>query len=436
VGRGLVNIIHGTTVATNATLEGKGVRTAYITNKGMKDVLSIGRQTRLELYNLAVTKKTITPEEDLLFEVDVRCAADGAVIKELDASELAALTEEVRRAEPEAIAVNLLFSFVNDEHERLIEAALAKDFFVSRSSAVLPEYREYERGVATWVNAWLGPIINDYLLALSKSLEPSQVAIMQSSGLTIAAAQAAGKAVNLLLSGPAGGLAAAQMLARLTGKSQLMTFDMGGTSTDVSLLQDGIRLSSENHIAGLPIAIPMADIHTIGAGGGSIAYVDEGGLLQVGPHSAGADPGPACYGLGGKDATVTDANLLLGRLNPDAFLRGEMALDMDAANAAVNRVAQQLGLTIQETAQGIVDIASELMAQALRVISIERGHDPRDYTLVCFGGAGGMHLCQLAETLEITEAIVPVHAGVLSALGMLATKPGREMTRTHRMLLD
>ncbi len=432
---GRLKIVQGTTVATNAMLTSQGVRTAYITNKGMRDILSIGRQTRTELYNLQVSKPTLDIDPDLLFEINARMSATGEEIAPLLDAELVTLRDQVLQAKPEAVAINMLFSFIDDSHERAIEALFSEDFFTSRSSAVLPEYREYERGVATWINAWLGPLIERYLSALAAALAPSPVAIMQSSGLTIAADQAAHKAVNLLLSGPVGGLSAALVLGAARGQKQLMTFDMGGTSTDVALMDGRIRLTNENKIAGLPIAIPMADIHTIGAGGGSIAWVDEGGLLQTGPASAGADPGPACYAQGGKQATVTDANLVLGRLDPQAFLGGKMHLDYDAAWAALSPLARQLGMPEMDTAQGIIDLANEHMAQALRAISIERGFDPREYSLVCFGGAGGLHLCQLASSLEMTKALVPLRSGVLSAFGMLVTRPGREVTRTSRLLL-
>ena len=432
---GEIRIVHGTTVATNATLTGSGVRTAYITNRGLKDVLTIGRQTRGELYQLKVSKPTLDPDPALSFEINARISATGEVIAPLEAADLQTLKSQVLAARPEAIAINMLFSFIDDTHERTIEALFSDKFFTSRSSSVLPEYREYERGVATWINAWIGPLMARYLTSLKAALSSCPLAIMQSSGLTIAADQAANKAVNLLLSGPVGGLSAAILMGRVTGRQGLMTFDMGGTSTDVSLLQGGehpgIRLTNESKIAGLPIAIPMADIHTIGAGGGSIAYIDEGGLLQAGPASAGADPGPACYCRGGDKPTVTDANLVLGRLHADAFLGGRMPLDPGASVAALTPLAAALDISVTEVAEGIISIANEHMAQALRAISIEKGFDPREYTLVCFGGAGGLHLCHLAESLEMTGAMVPVHGGVLSALGMLATRPGRQVTRSY-----
>jgi len=300
---------------------------------------------------------------------------------------------------------------------------------------VLPEYREYERGMATVLNAWVGPLVEGYLRRLREGLAPASVSVMQSSGATVAAAQAGRHAVHLLLSGPAGGLTGAKFVGAAAGRTRLMTLDMGGTSTDVALIDGTIRLTSEGRIGGYPVAVPMVDMHTIGAGGGSLASVDAGGLLHVGPASAGADPGPACYGRGGEQATVTDANLVLGRLRPDAFLGGAMRLDVAAARAAVGHIAQALGLSIEAAAEGIVRVANEHMAHALRVISVQRGIDPRGFTLASFGGAGGLHVCALADALGMAEAMVPVHAGVLSALGMLAAPRGRALSRTVSGLL-
>jgi N-methylhydantoinase A len=430
VKQGNVVLIHGTTVATNATLEGKGVRTAYITNRGLKDVLLIGRQTRPELYNLTPKFNRFPIDPELMLEVSARIGANGETVSDFEEGELEALEALVDKLKPESIAINLLFSFKNSAPEIELERRFADRYFVSRSSEILPEYREYERGVTTWVNGWIGPLIRSYLNALQEALAPAPVSIMQSNGLTISAAQAAYRAVNLLLSGPAGGLAAAQYIGKRTGKSRLMTFDMGGTSTDVALIEQHFTLTNTGTIAGMPIGVPMADIHTIGAGGGSVAYIDVGGLLRVGPESAGASPGPACYGNGGEKPTVTDANLILDRLSSARPLADGLQLNTEAATAAVGKLAEVLNQPIKLVAQGIIDIANEHMSQALRVISIQRGHDPRSFTLMCFGGAGGLHLCDLAESLEMTSAIVPIHGGVLSALGMLTAQPGRELART------
>ena len=429
---GGLTIVHGTTVATNAVLEGKGAKTIYIANQGLTDVLRIGRQTRRDLYSLAPVSNAIDIDKQHCLGIDVRVDASGQVIEPLSEDKIAALRTQVEALKPEAIAINLLFSFLAPQHEEALREALQDLAFVSTSSFVLPEYREYERGVATYINARLGPTIHNYLTSLVQHLAPSTISIMQSSGVTIAATQASKRGVNLLLSGPVGGLKAAEAI--LPGE-RLMTFDMGGTSTDVALVDKGIELTAASTIAGLPLAIPMADIHTIGAGGGSIAWVDDGGLLNVGPESAGAMPGPACYGQGGTVPTVTDANLILGRLRPEFFQGGEMSLDIAAATKSVETIAVALGLSVIDAAKGVIDIANEHMAQALRMISVARGHDPRDFQLTCFGGAGGLHLCELAESLGMTSAAVPAHGGVFSALGMLSANPGREYTRTFQRRL-
>jgi N-methylhydantoinase A len=423
-------VVHGSTVATNAVLEGKGVRTVYISNKGLKDVLHIGRQARSELYNLQPQPVSLPLAPDSCLEMDARLGANGQEIKAVDPEELARLVRRVQDLAPDAVAVNLLFSFLDDRHEQALARALPGDLFVSLSSSVLPEYREYERGMATWLNAYVGPLMQGYLQRLQTGLAGAHVSVMQSSADTLAANQAANNAVRLLLSGPAGGLAAARTMGQLSATPRMLTFDMGGTSTDVALVDGEPRLTSEGHIGSYPVAVPMVDMHTIGAGGGSIARVDAGGLLLVGPESAGASPGPACYGQGGQQATVTDANLVLGRLQPGEFLGGKMRLDKEAAWQAVAAVARQLECSTEQAALGIVQVANEHMAQALRVISVQRGEDPAEYTLVSFGGAGGLHVCALADALGMTSALVPVHAGVLSALGMLVAPPGRQLSRT------
>jgi N-methylhydantoinase A len=431
-----LQVVHGSTVATNAVLERKGVRTAYITNCGLGDVLTIGRQARRELYNLQPHPLPPPVPRELCLEVAARTAADGSRVQAFSVTDRDALLERIRELQPEAVAINLLFSFIDDADERTIEAWLPEELFVSRSSAVLPEYKEYERGIATWLNAWVGPLVAGYLERLNAQLAPAPVTVMQSSGGTVSAAQAGRMAVHLLLSGPAGGLMGARFIGRQAGEPRLLTFDMGGTSTDVALIEGEIGLTSEGRIGPWPVAVPMVDMHTIGAGGGSIASVDSGGLLQVGPESAGADPGPACYGQGGKQPTVTDANLVLGRLQPDAFLGGAMQLDSGAARRAVERLAGQLGIGVEAAADGIIAVANEHMAQALRVISVQRGVDPRTHALVSFGGAGGLHVCALADALGMSRALVPVHAGVLSALGMLVAPRSRDLSRTLPGVLD
>jgi len=437
-------MVHGSTVATNAVLEGKGVSTVYITNRGLADVLTIGRQARDELYNLTPIKKPPLIERELCLEVNSRLSAQGEHLQRLNDQDLSELMQQLEVLAPQAVAINLLFSFFDDSEELKIEKAIVEKYgteviFVSRSSDVLPEYREFERGMTTALNAKVGPLMQGYLHRLEDNLvgqegkhasQRVEISIMQSSGGTTSAQQAGRYPVNLLLSGPAGGLKGAQTVAAASGVSQLLSFDMGGTSTDVSIIDKEIGFTSAAKIGGHPVAVPMVDMHTIGAGGGSIAQVDAGGLLLVGPESAGANPGPACYGKGGRNPTVTDANVVLGRLLPKSFLGGNMRLDKEAAYNAVKTVAGPMGLTVEQAAKGIIDVVNDHMVRALRVMSVERGEDPKDYTLVSFGGAGGLHVCALAEQLEMTKALVPVNAGVLSALGMLAAEASRERSRT------
>ena len=431
-----LTIVHGSTVATNALLEGKGVTTAYITNFGLGDVLSIGRQTRKALYNLQPEKINPPVAKKYCLETGGRLSAKGEVIDTLTSSHLDELKQQLKTLSPAAVAINLLFSYLDDEAEKRIADIIPKSIFVSRSSEVLAEYKEYERGIATWLNSYVGPLVQDYLKRLQTALPNTRIAVMQSAGGTIAAELAGQQAVHMLLSGPAGGLAAAKFMGDVTSQKQLLTFDMGGTSTDVAMIDGELQLTSEGEIAGYPVAVSMVDMHTIGAGGGSIASIDAGGLLQVGPESAGADPGPACYGKGGKVATVTDANLILGRLRADAFLGGGMQLDLAAARDAIKPITEQLELSIEDAAAGIISIANEHMAHALRVMSVQRGIDPADLSLVSFGGAGGLHVCALADALAMKKAMVPRYAGVLSALGMLVAPRARQLSQTFNQLLN
>ena len=443
-----LTIIHGSTVATNAVLEGKGVRTVYIANKGLADVLSIGRQAREELYNLTPIKKSPLIERDLCVEVDSRLSAEGEPLQQLSEQGLSALISQLETLAPQAVAINLLFSFFDDSEELRIERAILnharlKDIFISRSSDVLPEYKEFERGMTTTLNAKVGPLMQGYLSRLESSFgkQRGSLSIMQSSGGTTSAEQAGHYPVNLLLSGPAGGLKGAQTVAGVSGIERILTFDMGGTSTDVSIIDKEMGFTVGAKIGGYPVAVPMVDMHTIGAGGGSIAQVDAGGLLLVGPESAGANPGPACYGKGGKYPTVTDANVVLGRLLPQSFLGGKMKLDRGAAIEAVQTIADVLStvdkpVSVEQAAQGILDVVNDHMVRALRVMSVERGEDPKGYTLVSFGGAGGLHVCALAEEMDMSKVLVPVNAGVLSALGMLAADASRERSRSINKRLE
>ncbi len=431
-----LRVVHGSTVATNAALEGKGVRTVFVTNRGFADLLTIGRQARRELYELRPRKRPPPVPPELCLETGGRVAADGSVIEPLTEQDISVLRDALEVLGPEAVAVNLVFSYLAPELEQRLRAAIPDGVFCSLSSEVLPEVREYERGMATWLNAWVGPRVAGYLRRLGAGLPGVPVSVMQSSGETMGAEQATGQAVRMLLSGPAGGLVATQYLGELAGFGRLLTFDMGGTSTDVALIEGDLHLTTEGHIGDWPVAVPMMDMHTIGAGGGSIVWLDAGGMLQVGPESAGAAPGPACYGRGGQRPTVTDANLLLGRLRSDAFLGGEMGLDRSGAERAMRPVAEALGGSLRDAARAVVDVANAHMARALRTISIRRGVDTREHLLVSFGGAGGLHVCELAEALQMRSAMVPVQGGVLSALGMLAARPGRQLSRTLMRLLD
>jgi len=450
-----LTIVHGSTVATNAVLEKKGVKTVYVSNTGLADVLSIGRQARKELYNLSPRPEAPPVPRSLCFEVNSRVDAHGNILQSLSADELEHLNDFIRQQQVQSVAINLLFSFLDDQDERRIEKSLRAafpDLFISRSSEILPEYKEYERGIATWLNAWVGPLVQGYLKRLTQGTRPAPLAVMQSSGGTIAADKAAEHAVRMLLSGPAGGLAGARYIADYISGAvhesgadkarhqNLLTFDMGGTSTDVAVIEGELQLTSEGHIGDYPVAISMVDMHTIGAGGGSIARIDEGGVLQVGPESAGASPGPACYGKGGEQATVTDANLVLGRLSSDSFLGGAMQLDEQAATKAIEKLCRQLSLSaataIEEVALGIIQVANEHMTRALRVMSIQRGIDPKGLVLVPFGGAGALHVCALADNLQMTQALVPIHAGVLSAFGMVVAPHTRDLSHTINELLE
>ena len=425
-----LHVVHGSTVATNAVLEGKLAKTVFVTNRGLKDLLTIGRQARRELYNLTPQPIAAPVPEELCVEVAGRISAQGEILEPFTQAVDAEFIKRLEALKPQAVAINLLFSFLDDAAEKHIAALIPEHVFVTRSSSLLPVYREYERGMTTWLNAATGPLMRNYLQHLSEQLQPATLTVMQSSGDTLDAEQASMRSAHLLLSGPAGGLLGAQAVARLVGEDRIMTFDMGGTSTDVALIDGEIRLTDEGCIAGYPVALPMVDMHTIGAGGGSLAWLDEGGLLHVGPQSAGAAPGPACYGQGGTQATVTDANVILGRLPVQTALGGALPLDRDSARVAVASIASRLGCDIETAAMGIVDLANEHMAAALRVISVEKGDDPQEFTLVSFGGAGGLHVCDLADSLGMTQAMAPVHAGVLSAYGMLVAPRGRRYVQT------
>ena len=430
VAAGTLIVVHGSTVATNAALEGKGVKTLYVANRGFGDVLSIGRQNRTELYSLTPSPRSVPVPPAQCIEVSARTGAAGECLSALTDQDINTVLTAIAQHAPDSVAINLLFSYLNDNDEKRIEQAIGASAFVARSSAVLPEYKEYERGIATWLSAWLGPIVARYLNALRQALGTTPLSIMQSSGGTIDADSAANSAVNLLLSGPAGGLTGALFVGQQIGENRLLSFDMGGTSTDVALINGCIAHTAEGHIGPWPVAVPMVDMHTIGAGGGSIAWLDPAGALHVGPQSAGADPGPACYGRGGQQPTVTDANLILGHLPVSARLGGDLPLDAEAAYQVMNTLAGQLGVSVEEAAAGVIKLANEHMAQALRVISVQRGYALSGFRLCCFGGAGGLHVCALADALNMDHALVPVNAGVLSALGLAVAPRARTLSRS------
>ncbi len=412
-------VTHGSTVATNAVLERKGARVALIATAGFEDVLRLGRQTRPELYNFMVRRPDPLVAPELTFGLHERLAADGAVLQPLDPAELEALIATLHDLNVESVAVCFLHSYANPQHEAQAAADLrSAGFRVSASSEVLPEYREYERWATTVVNAYVAPLMARYLARLQGGLGRAVLRVMQSNGGSISAARASTEAVQTILSGPAAGVVGAQAVAAASGVTKLITFDMGGTSTDVSLLDGAISTTSESLVGDLPVRLPVLDIHTVGAGGGSVAWMDAGGGVRVGPRSAGAEPGPVCFGKG-EQITVTDANLLLGRLDPEYFLGGRMALDLDRTERVAAEFARRLHLSPEALAEGIVRIANANMERAVRVVSVERGFDPRDFALLAFGGAGGLHACDLAASLEITTVLIPEHSGVLSALGML-----------------
>lgn len=431
LGGAVTEIVHGSTVATNALLERRGARAVLLVTAGFEDLLRIGRQARADIYDLQVQAVPPLVERADTIGVRERVAADGAVVVELEDDEISRVVEAVETRDAAAVAICLLHSYANPEHERrLAEALSGRGLFVTASSELLPEFREYERASTTAVNAYVGPVMSAYLGRLEQECEAERLRILQSNGGAMAASVAGDQAVHTVLSGPAGGVVGAFAVASAAGRERIVSFDMGGTSTDVSLCNGRPATTGEASIAGHPIRVPVLDIHTVGAGGGSVAWIDAGGALRVGPRSAGATPGPACYGNGGEEATVTDADLVLGRLAADHFLGGERTLDVAAAESAIDRVATRLGLSRTATAEGIVRVADATMEGAVRVISVERGHDPRDFTLVCFGGAGGMHAVSLAVGLRMPGVLVPRAPGVLSAIGMLRADASRFLSRT------
>ena len=424
------DVIHGSTVATNALLERRGARTALVTTAGFEDLLIIGRQTRPELYNLFTDRPPPLVPRRLVFGVDERLAADGSIVQPLTKAALADLERWLRRTKPASVAVCLLHAYANAAHEEAVgEVVEALGIPVSLSSRVHREFREVERASTTVVNAYVMPLMATYLGRLDADLPRARLHIMQSNGGRLRAAQAQEEPVHTVLSGPAGGVVGAFECARAAGWSRVVTFDMGGTSTDVALCDGAVPMTTARRVAGLTVSVPMIDIHTVGAGGGSLATVDTGGALRVGPESAGADPGPICYGRGA-GVTVTDAHVYLGRLPPDRFLGGRMQLVPERIAGPMAALARRLQLPAQRTAEGVLDVANANMERAIRVISVERGYDPREFALVAFGGAGGLHACDLARALEFAAVLVPRTPGLLSAFGMLCADSAKDVSRT------
>jgi N-methylhydantoinase A len=423
-------------VGTNALLTENGARTALLATEGFTDVIEIGRQARPELYRPCQPGPAPLVPSSLRFEVRERMTP-GGVLTPIDPQSLSAAVAGVEAADVEAVAVSLLHSYSDPSHERRVTAALADrlpDLHVSASHEVLPVFREYERTSTTVIDAYLGPLLRSYLERLAGKAAKAglpEPEIMQSSGGVLPAAAAARHAAWTVLSGPAGGVVGAAHLGALADAENVLSFDMGGTSCDVAVVDDGkVRQTAERTIGGRVLQLPMVDVHTVGAGGGSIAWADAGGALRVGPRSAGAQPGPACYGAGGEHATVTDANVALGYLDADSTLPGGMRLDVQAADRALAHLGRQLDMDSAEAAIGIVRIADQEMLGALRVVTVERGVDPRGYALVAFGGAGPMHAARIAEELEITRVLCPRAAGVLSALGLVVSDSRRDRART------
>jgi N-methylhydantoinase A len=435
---------HGTTVATNALIQHRGAKTGLITTDGFRDLLEIGRQKRPDLYDIQVDKPVVLVTRDLRLEVPERVRHDGSIEVPLDEVAFRTAVRRLRDAGVAAVAVCFLYGFVAEAHETIAARILAEEFpaaFSCVSHAVAPEFREFERMSTTVVNAYLGPVMQAYIRRLGDRLAGLGLTaaphLTQSNGGVISFEQAAMLPVRTVLSGPSTGVVGAREVGRQAGFSELITFDMGGTSTDVALLSGGeCRLASEAVVHGYPIKAPMLDIHTVGAGGGSIAFVDAGGLLKVGPRSAGADPGPVCYGRGATEPTVTDANVVLGTLNPAFLLGGRMPVRHDLAVRAVAGLAEHLGLGVMATAQGIIAVVTANMARAIRVISVQRGYDPRDYALVAFGGAGPLHAARLARELEIGRVLVPVSPGILCAMGLLLTDLRTDFALTRLTTLD
>jgi len=437
-------IIHGSTVATNAVLERRGVRVALITTKGFKDILEIQREDRENIYELFYKKPEALVSRDMVFELEERIDANGEIVKPLNKDEIQKVIYWLSKEKIKSIAVSFIHSYMNPLHEEEIEKAIKKKLdncYVNTSSTVIPEFREYERTSTVVVNAYVSPVIERYVNNLERELRSlgfkGDFYIMQSNGGMLPCASAGQHACRTLLSGPAGGVIGAINVAQHAGVKDIISFDVGGTSADVSLVTNGeAKITTSRKIDNLPINVPMIDIETIASGGGSIAWVDEGGMLRVGPESAGADPGPACYGKGGIQPTITDAFVVLGLLRKNKFIGGDIKLDKDRAINAIKNIAKKCGKSCFEVAEGIILIANNNMTQAIRLISIERGYDPRKFTLIPFGGAGSLHAAYVAEKLGIKTILIPPNSGLLSAYGLLAANFKRDYVQSRLSLLE
>lgn len=429
-------VVHGTTVATNAMLERKGAKVVLVSTEGLEDVLEIGRQHREDIYSLSATRPEPLVDRENRIGVRERLNSDGVPIEKLERDNIDKVVRQVLSKNPQSVAISLLFSYKNPSHEKTLLKAITdkSDSYIVASSDVLPEFREFERTSTTVLEAYLGPLVIGYLErlddSLSSILENSFLTVMQSNGGTMLASQARGRAIGLAISGLAGGVIGGWQIAKQCGINKAITLDMGGTSCDISAISGDVIIKPDNEIAGLPLRMPSVDVKTIGAGGGSIAWVDDVGILHVGPHSAGAVPGPAAYDKGGIEATVTDANLVLGRLNPEYFLGGNVKLDIDLARKSVSKIASNLNISLEEAALGIIRIASANMVQAIREVTVERGSDPRQFVLVPFGGAGSTQAVDIADQLDIDLILVPPHPGITSALGLICTNLRVDLMRT------
>jgi len=432
---------HGTTVATNALVERAGVQTGLVTTAGFTDVIAIGREKREELYNLSPEKVPTFTERQHRFGLTERISHDGDVLTSLDDAEVHRIARSLDQSDVASVAITLLHSYVNSDHEeRVADIFEAYDVDAYASSRLMPEINEYERTLTTVINAYVAPIVEAYIARFEDGLtdlgveEPLQ--LMQANGGVVTSEAVDGQQIRLINSGPAAGVLGAKSLAEATGCADIITLDMGGTTTDTCIVKDGdIERTAEGEIESIPLPFQQIDIRAVGAGGGSIAWVDDAGVLKVGPKSAGADPGPACYGNGGEDPTVTDAALVLGYLNPETVGDG-LGLDTDAARAALSKVADQLGLGVLELADGILEIVSTNMAQGIRMVTVEKGYDPREFCLTCYGGAGPLFASKLADDLDIERVLIPANPGVLSAYGLVTADNRYDFSRSNPMPLE